>query len=203
MGVNNLHLRSSHHNVRVRVSVSGRDRHGRWSTLTFSVMDEGPTGFADCMALHRPALLAYQMDLADWLPLIRATLSCGLGQPPKNRMVQTVNVLLLKGNLEGCKHKGELMTAGQQSQHHGTLCLPSSRLKSVCKCWQGLIQVIPNSYLHLPLDNCLLLLILIFSWQVKTTFFVSLFPLNVHFPYRLGKATHVELWSHRTDTLRF
>lgn len=158
------------------------------------------------MALRRPALLAQGGDEADWLPSIQAALSCGMSQPPKNHMMQTMNVLFLRGNLEACTQEvNTWMLGGKNAVSPITECRvsPHNRLKSGRRCWQWFIQVMSSSYLHVSLDSCLLLLILIFLWQVRTTFFVNIFPLNVYFPHRLGKTTHVALESHTMNALHF
>ena len=81
---------------------------------------------------------------------------------------------------------------------HGSL--PENRLQSLCGWWQGLNQSMPSSYLYLPLNNHLLL-ILTFSWQARITFFVSHFPLKVYsFPI-LAKTTHIILECHMLKAL--
>lgn len=87
---------------------AGAAMEGRVAGLTFRVIDKCSAVLCSLTSSRGTDQLSWLQrgDVADGVTSNRATLSGGLGQPPKTYVMRNMNVLFQKGNLEGCKQEG-------------------------------------------------------------------------------------------------
>lgn len=97
---------------------AGAAMEGRVAGLTFRVIDKCSAVLCSLTSSRGTDQLSWLQrgDVADGVTSNRATLSGGLGQPPKTYVMRNMNVLFQKGNMEGCKQEGRKIN-GEYSVH--------------------------------------------------------------------------------------